>query len=259
MSSSSTSHKRVASGDGTSEKKRKRIEEYGEKSAALIDDSDDEEDTNTAAPVDEAVVEAPEAEARFLRAKTQAIELEKERKLLEKETSEWRSKTYALRFACRHVDKNMAIVDKIVKENGGASSQAEADYLEVMSVFFAQNLVQQAFPGRATPSLGPFRSDEEIHVDGKDNDDESSHPQEADDEDRSFSSSGHEDSQAAIESEKERGHEFDRAQEPGHRASASNPGKEHQDALFAYIERQRHKLSKSAREDHGPRAKSERH
>ncbi|KAI7510620.1 hypothetical protein KC347_g4143 [Hortaea werneckii] len=101
MSSSSTSHKRVASGDGTSEKKRKRIEEYGEKSAALIDDSDDEEDTNTAAPVDEAVVEAPEAEARF---------------------------------ACRHVDKNMAIVDKIVKENGGASSQAEADYLEVPSV-----------------------------------------------------------------------------------------------------------------------------
>ncbi|KAI6796773.1 hypothetical protein KC361_g4259 [Hortaea werneckii] len=134
MSSSSTSHKRVASGDGTSEKKRKRIEEYGEKSAALIDDSDDEEDTNTAAPVDEAVVEAPEAEARFLRAKTQAIELEKERKLLEKETSEWRSKTYALRFACRHVYKNMAIVDKIVKENGGASSQAEADYLEVPSV-----------------------------------------------------------------------------------------------------------------------------
>lgn len=169
-----------------------------------------------------------------------------------------------------------------MKANGGVSSKEEADFLEVMSLFVAQNpetlssqypaaealtrdlndplytlLVQQAFPGGAIPSLGPSRSDKKPHVEGEENKDESSHRQEAGDEDGSFSSSKHEDSKAAIESEKERGHDFERAQEPDHRASASNLGNEHQDALLAYIERQRHKPSKSQRRRHGPRAKAE--
>ncbi|KAI7281684.1 hypothetical protein KC343_g1241 [Hortaea werneckii] len=280
MSSSPTPFKHVASGDGAGEKKRKRIEEYGEEWADLIDDSDDEkEDANTAAPVDEAIVESTETksqglqqtaalDAKFAKVKKQAIELKEERKRLQKEISLCRSKTKALKIGTQQNTKARATVDRIVKENGRNSSKEEVDFLkniknnlivltrELDDPLFT-SLMQQAFPDKleVVPDLRPFRSD---RTEDEYNEDEPLDGGKADDEDRSFSSSVHEDSEAAIEPEKERGHEFKRVQELGHRASASDPGNEHQDALFAYIERQRHKLSKSAREGHGPRARAER-
>ncbi|KAI7236221.1 hypothetical protein KC330_g3872 [Hortaea werneckii] len=232
MSSSPIPVKRVASGDGIREKKRARIEEFGEEWADLLDDNDDEnEDTDAVAPGEEAVVEsieantqgfeqAPEANAKFLKAKTQAIELEKEQERLQKETSEWRSKTKALKFGTRHFVETTATIDETVEKNGGASSKEEADFLQSISDELIAltrdlndpvytSLVQQAFPGRAIPGLSPFRSDRKSYTEGEghekeDNEDEghllrgSSDGHEADDEDGAFSSLGHEDFEAAI-------------------------------------------------------------
>ncbi|KAI7090025.1 hypothetical protein KC356_g1946 [Hortaea werneckii] len=278
MSSSSTPVKRVASGDGTGDKKRKKVEEYGEKWAGILsDDSDDvQEDADTAAPVDGAVVEsietktqgfeqAPVAKAKFLKAKTRAIELEKEREQLEKETSDWRSKTFALKSGCRQVDKNMAIVDKIVKENGSDSSKEEADYLENIPnklIVLTRELndpvytllAQEAFPDRAIPGLRPFRADRKTYAEQEDNEDEPPDGHEADDEDGNFSSDGHEEPEDAAESEEEREYELQREQERGHRAGTSDSGDEHQDAYLAYTG-EHQKLSKPAHKRGGPRAR----
>lgn len=111
--------------------------------------------------------QALEAKAKFLKARTEAIELEKERERLEKETSEWRAKSKALECVTRHVIKNMATVDKIVEQNGGASSKQEADYLEVMSLFFAQNPESGQADGEAE-ALSP----EKPEFSGNSNDDD---------------------------------------------------------------------------------------
>ncbi|GAB1739491.1 hypothetical protein NU219Hw_g4445t1 [Hortaea werneckii] len=67
MSSSSTQTKRFASGDGTSEKKRARTEEFGKEWAGVLIESDDEnEATNVVAPADEGALESIDTEIQGL-------------------------------------------------------------------------------------------------------------------------------------------------------------------------------------------------
>ncbi|RMZ30665.1 hypothetical protein D0859_05249 [Hortaea werneckii] len=79
MSSTSTPAKRVASANGISEKKRAKIEEFGEEWADLLGDSDDEnEDRNTDVPANEEVLEGEvnhlRKEAKNKHAKMEVIE-----------------------------------------------------------------------------------------------------------------------------------------------------------------------------------------
>ncbi|KAI6857373.1 hypothetical protein KC323_g7428 [Hortaea werneckii] len=279
MSSSSTPAKRSASGGDTGDQKasdRNKVEsdDFDDFLSGL---NDEVEDTNDVEAADEKVVETtetstegpeqtPELDAKLMKVIKEVRDLEDEIDRKKKETEELRAKTKVITSVTKTWVKYMDMAEKIVREHGGESSEKETRHLknikhnlivltrEMDDPFFT-SLMQQALPDKVVPGLRPFRSRTEDQY----NEDEPPDGGKADDEDGSISSSEHEDSEAAIEPEKERGHEFERAQEPDHRASASDPGNEHQDALFAYIERQRHKLSKSAREGHGPRARAERH
>ncbi|KAI7404186.1 hypothetical protein KC336_g14074 [Hortaea werneckii] len=283
MSSSSTPAKRSAYGGDTSDNNasdRTKVD-YDDYYAYLAGSDDESEDMDTVAPADEEGVETtetdtegleqtPELDAKLMKVIKRVCDHEELIKRKKKETEEARAKTALLNAVTKGWVKHMGTAERILQKHGGETFEKETHRLKNIKnglIVLARelndpvftSLVHQAFPDKAIPGPRPFRSDRKTLVEGEDDEHESPHGQEADDEDGRLSSSGHEDLEAAIESEKERGHEFDRAQELGHRASASNPGKEHQDALFAYIERQRHKRSKSAREDHGPRAKAERH
>ncbi|KAI6860225.1 hypothetical protein KC338_g7063 [Hortaea werneckii] len=270
MSSSSTPAKRTASGGDT----RTKVEsdDFDDFLSGL---NDEVEDTNDVEAADEKVVETtetstegpeqtPQLDAKLMKVIKEVRDLEEEIDRKKKETEELRAKTKVITTVTKTWVKYMDMAEKIVQKHGRESSEEELKHLkniknnlivltrELDDPLFT-SLMQQAFPDKVVPGLRPFRSN---RTEDEYNEDEPPDGGKAGDEDGSISSSEHEDSEGAIEPEKERGHEFERAQEPDPRASASYPGNEHQDALFAYIERQRHKLSKSAREGHGPRARA---
>ncbi|KAI7201493.1 hypothetical protein KC316_g2523 [Hortaea werneckii] len=270
MSSSLTPFKRVASGGDTGDQKAIDDNDVFD---FLSGNNDKHEDMGTVAPADEEVVETtetntegpeqtPELDVKLLKVIKQVRDREERINRKKKETEELRARTAILTCVTKNFVKHMDMAEKIVQRHGGEFSEKEAQRLKAIKRFLNgdmltvlarelndpifTSLVQQALPDKAVPSLRPFRSNRRPHTEGGDNNDDSSNGHEAVDEDGTFSSSGHGDCEAAVELEEERSHEFERPQEPGHRAGTSDPGNEHQDALLAYIERQRYKLSKSA-------------
>ncbi|KAI6915019.1 hypothetical protein KC318_g257 [Hortaea werneckii] len=274
-SSSPLPSKRVASGGDTGDKKRKKTEP-DDFDMFLSGLNDETEDTNDVAAADEEVVkttetsiEGPEQtselDTKLLKVIKEVRDLEEEIDRKKKETEELRSNTNVITSVTKTWVKYTDMAEKIVQKHGGESSEEELKHLKNIKKKLIvltrdlndshfTSLIKQAFPDEAIPGLRPFRADRKYYAQDEGNEDAPSDENEADDEGGNFSSDGHEESEAPVESDDEREYELQGEQERGYRAGDSDSGDEHRDSHLTYAGEYQ-KLSKPAHRRGGPRAR----